>query len=66
MHRILDLVWLEGQPIAVISWVNREGTLRPGHYIDLDPAKLRKSAPAGTYWYDGLVEDPRVPARAPH
>ena len=31
MHRILDLSWLDGQPIAVISWVNRDGVLRPGH-----------------------------------
>ncbi|MGE5640039.1 MAG: hypothetical protein ACM30H_08080 [Clostridia bacterium] len=66
MHRILDLSWLGGRPIAVISWVNRDGQLRPGHYIELDPAKLRKSAPVGTYWYDAPVQDPRVPPRAPH
>ena len=66
MHRILDLSWVDGKPIAVISWVNRDGTLRPGHYIELDPAKLRKSTPVGTYWYEGPVQDPRVPANQPH
>jgi hypothetical protein len=66
MHRILDLSWLDGRPIAVINWVNLDGALRPGYYIALDPAKLRKSAPVGTYWYDGAVRDPRVPTSSPH
>ena len=61
MPRMLDLAYLEGRPIAVISWVNVDGELRPGDYVALDAALLRESQPSGAFWYDGAVEDPRVP-----
>ena len=54
--RMLDLAYLAGKPIAVVSWVVRDGQRAPGDYAELDPHLLRPSFPAGTYWYDGVAE----------
>lgn len=61
MRRVLDLAFIDGTPIAVISWVKVDGELKPGDYVELDPRLLRKSQPEGTFWYGGVVQDPRVP-----
>ena len=58
MTRVLDLSYLGDQPIAVITWVHRDGKLAPGRYVKLDPARLRKAAPAGAMQYDGIADDP--------
>ena len=58
MTRVLDLSYLGSQPIAVISWIRRDGRLVPGRYVSLDPDQLRKAAPAGTFQYDGVADDP--------
>ena len=58
MARVLDLAHIGDQPIAVLSWINKDGTLIPGKYIKLDPRQLRTAAPAGCFQYDGIAEDP--------
>ncbi len=58
--QVLDLSYFAGEPIAVISWVLKDGALRPGDYVRLDPRRLRPSG-AGTYRYEDVVQDPRVP-----
>ena len=56
MAQVLDLAYLDGTPIAVVSWVVRNGVRAPGDYAELDPQLLRPSSCAGTYWYDGIAE----------
>ena len=55
MRRVLDLGYIDGKPVAVVSWVNIGGITTPGEYAELDSALLRPSVPAGCYWYDGEV-----------
>lgn len=54
--RILDLAYVDGRPIAVLTWIVRDGTRTPHDYVNLDPQMMRLSSPTGTYWYDGTVE----------
>lgn len=56
--RVFDLAYLGDQPIAVISWVRRDGQLTPGQYIKLDPNLLSSASLAGTFRYDGIVDEP--------
>lgn len=58
MTRVLDLAYLGNQPIAVISWMRKDGRLAPSRYVRLDATKLRKAAPTGTFQYDGIADDP--------
>ena len=58
MVRVLDLAYVNGAPVAVLSWVNRGGTLQVDKHIALDPARLRKAAPLGTFRYDVVAIDP--------
>jgi hypothetical protein len=58
MTRVLDLAYLGNEPIAVISWIRKDGHLAPSRYVRLDPTKLRRAAPAGSFQYDGIAEDP--------
>ena len=52
---LLDLAALQGQPIAVVTWMAKCGRRVPAEYIELDPARVRASAAPGTYWYDGIA-----------
>ena len=56
MAQLLDLACLGGRPIAVVSWMVRNGVRTPGDYAELDPSLLRPSSCAGTFWYDGIAE----------
>ena len=58
IHRVLELTYVGDQPIAVVSWVRRDGRLVPGRHIQLDPEQLRQAAPKGTFQYDGIVDEP--------
>ena len=64
MTRVFDLAHLGDQPIAVISWINKDGKLTPGTHIKLDPKHLRKAYPAGSFQYDGIADDPVTPGAA--
>ena len=58
MRRVVDLAYLNGQPLAVFTWGVAEGRRVPRSYALLDPDRLTPSVPRGTWWYDGQVEDP--------
>jgi len=60
MAQLLDLAYLDGTPIAVVSWMVRNGVRTPGDYAELDPSLLRPSSCAGTFWYDGIAEYKRT------
>lgn len=54
--KVLDLAYVDGGPVAVVTWVMRDGIRRPSDYARLDPGLLRPTAPAGSFWYDGFIE----------
>lgn len=56
MSRLLDLAYVDGSPIAVVSWIVRGGVRMPGEYAELDPALLRPSGFGDAFWYDGIAE----------
>jgi hypothetical protein len=54
--RLLDLAYIEGQPVAVLSWVRMNGSpRRPDQYAALDPQFLRSSPNGAVLWYDGII-----------
>ena len=57
MRRVLDFSYVDGCPAAIRSWVVIDGRRAPGIYHLLDPDLLRMSVPAGTWWYDGVVNE---------
>ena len=59
-RRVSELVFVRGQPRAMLEWVNLGGVRSPLYIAELDPAKLRRSTHArSTYYYDGITVDPR-------
>ena len=58
MVRVLDLAYLNGAPVAVLTWVNKGGTLQVDKHIPLNPMLLRKAAPLGAFQYDAVAIDP--------
>jgi hypothetical protein len=59
MAQLLDLAFVKGRPIAVVSWVVKNGVRTPGDYAELEPELLRPAASLGTFWYDGIAESKR-------
>lgn len=57
--RISELSSNGHSPIAVLTWLNEGGARTPGVCVELDPAKLRRSAARRTFIYDGVTRDPR-------
>jgi hypothetical protein len=53
---MLDLAYLRGRPIAVVSWVVRDGVRAPGDYAVLEADLLRPSGSESTFWYGGIVD----------
>jgi hypothetical protein len=58
MVRVLDLAFLGRMPVAVLTWVSKDGAVRIGKHIALDLKLLRKSAPLASFQYDGVAIDP--------
>lgn len=59
-RRVSELVFVGGQPKAVLGWIDVGGLRTPIYLADLDPAKLKKAAAAkNTYYYDEVTVDPR-------
>lgn len=59
-ERVSELVFVKGQPMALLEWINLGGIRTPLYVCDLDPAKLREDAETrGAFHYDGLTSDPR-------
>ena len=68
-RRVSELVYVKGQPKAVLEWIDIAGVRTPLYVSDLDPRKLRKAKAArNTFYYAGETVDPRDlvlgPARA--
>ena len=59
-RRVSELVMIDGQPKALLGWINLGDVRTPIYLCDLDQAKLRPSATAAnTYLYDEITVDPR-------
>jgi hypothetical protein len=56
---VSELVYVEGQPRAVLGWTESGGVRAPVYISELDPKKLHRSAQEGTYVYDAVTLDPR-------
>ena len=60
LRRVSELVYVKGQPKAVLEWIDIAGVRTPLYVTDLDPRKLRRArAPRNTYYYDAETVDPR-------
>ena len=65
-RRVSELVFVHGQPKAVLGWIDAGGVRAPIYICDLDPAKLRKAAAIkNTYYYDEVTVDPRFEPALP-
>lgn len=61
-RRASALVFVKGQPVALLEWINIGGVRTPLYTCELDPGKLRPvPGSPGTYQYDGMTVDPRFP-----
>ena len=59
LRRVSELVYVRGQPNAVLEWLDLAGVRAP-LYTTLDPDKLREAKrPAHFFVYDGETLDPR-------
>ena len=59
-RRVSELVFVHGQPKALLSWIDLGGVRTPLYMCDLDRAKLRASKSVrGLYYYDATTTDPR-------
>jgi hypothetical protein len=58
-RRVSELVFIRGQPRAVLGWIDAGGVRTPIYLSDLDPTKLKKAtAMERTYYYDEVTVDP--------
>ncbi len=65
-HRRSELVLIEGQPKAILNWINLGDVRTPIYLCELDPSKLHPAAgEPNTFFYDGTTVDPRVEALGP-
>jgi hypothetical protein len=65
-RRVSELVFVRGQPKAVLGWIDAGGIRTPIYICDLDPAKLKKAAAAkDTYYYDEVTVDPQYEPTSP-
>jgi hypothetical protein len=54
--RLLDLAYIDEQPVAVLSWVRVNGSRRrPGEWAALDHQFLRASPNGSILWYDVII-----------
>lgn len=59
-RRVSELVYVQGKPRALLSWINLAGVRTPLYICELDPAKLRRAdGMKNTFYYDALTVDPR-------
>jgi hypothetical protein len=65
-RRVSELVMIDGQPKAILGWINLGDVRTPLYFCDLDPVKLRRSATSvATFYYDETTVDPRFEALGP-
>ena len=66
LRRVSELVIIDGQPKAILGWINLGGVRTPIYLCDLDEAKLHRSASsASTFYYEAITVDPRFEALGP-
>ena len=67
IHAITDLIFVDGQPIAVLIWGGTPEKEHPLVSVPLDPAHLKEFRSGYiTHLYDLPIEDPREAKRTPH
>jgi hypothetical protein len=65
-RRVSELVIIDGQPKALLGWINLGDVRTPIYLCDLEQSKLRRSpTSATTYFYDEMTVDPRFEALEP-
>jgi hypothetical protein len=65
LRRVSELVIIEGQPKALLGWINFGGVRTPIYLCDLDLAKLHRSRTStNTFYYEEITVDPRFEAPA--
>jgi hypothetical protein len=66
LRRVSELVIIEGQPKALLGWINFGGVRTPIYLCNLDAAKLHRSASSDTtFYYEEITVDPRFEAMEP-
>jgi hypothetical protein len=66
LRRVSELVIIEGQPKALLGWINFGGVRTPIYLCDLEVAKLHRSTgSATTFYYEEITVDPRFEATDP-
>jgi hypothetical protein len=64
LQAVSDLIFRDGQPIAVLEWGGTPDNELPLVSVPLDPKRLTEfRSGTVTHLYDGQIEDPR---EAPH
>lgn len=65
-RRVSELVLMDGQPKALLGWIDMGGVRTPIYLCDLDHRKLHRSASSpNTYYYEEITVDPRFEAYGP-
>jgi hypothetical protein len=65
-RRVSELIMIDGQPQAILGWINLGSVRTPIYLCELDRSKLRRAADSSnTFIYDGLTVDPRFEALGP-
>jgi hypothetical protein len=59
-RRVSELVYVRGQPRALLGWINSAGVRTPLFICELDPTRLRPAEGVkNTFLYDEETVDPR-------
>ena len=65
-RRVSEMVVIDGQPKAILGWINLGGVRTPIYLCDLDEAKLHRSATShSTFYYEQITVDPRFEVVGP-
>lgn len=65
-RRVSELIVIDGQPKALLGWINLGAVRTPIYLCDLDQAKLHRSPTSpNTYLYDEITIDPRFEGIGP-
>jgi hypothetical protein len=65
-RRVSELVVIDGQPKALLGWINLGDVRTPIFLCNLDQSKLHRSATSPhTFYYDEITVDPRFEALEP-
>ena len=66
LRRVSELVMIDGQPKALLGWINLGSVRTPIYLCDLDRSRLRQSpTSASVFHYDEVTVDPRFEALGP-